>query len=220
MTAKIQNVLLVDDHPIIRHGLKLFLSNLGYQVNECENGKEAVGYLQKHEAPDVVVLDVDMPEMNGIEVAGFIKGQGLGTYMVFLTSHTNMDTFAQAYNTEFNGFLFKETAVEEIVHCFDTIKQGERFIGPNCRKYYDAYKKEVEKHQALRELLNKLTKTEKEVLKQIASRKTTPQIAEFFFKSEKTIENHRYNICQKLEIKGSNNLLAFALEYKNMILGE
>ncbi|MCT4639150.1 MAG: response regulator transcription factor [Bacteroidales bacterium] len=209
-------ILLVDDHPLIRSGVKITLEKNFKYIDEAENGEEAINKL-KETAYDLVILDIDMPVIDGIEVAKYIKQNELMCKIVFLTSHTNFSTFSEALNTDYNGFLFKESAINEITNCINTVFSGEKYIGSQCKKYIDANEERIKSNQETKEKLTQLTKTEIKILKQISMRKTTPQIADELFNSIKTIENHRYNICNKLDISGSNNLLSFAISNKKII---
>ena len=207
-----KKIIIADDHPLFRVGVKTLIENLeGYQlVGEANNGTEAIQLLKNNSA-DIAVLDIDMPEQNGIEVARYIKDNGLKVKIIFLTSHSDLALFKRAYETDFSGFLFKESALDELEECFKTIFKGEKFVSPVTRKYIEQNESKLEHLKNLESLLNKLTETERKILLLIIEHKTTKEIAEELFNSYKTIENHRLNICHKLNIKGTNNLMSFAI---------
>mgnify|MGYP006274449567 CR=1 FL=1 len=209
---KDKKIIIADDHPLFRVGVKTLIDNLGgFQLTgEANNGEEALRLLEK-ETVDVAILDIDMPEKNGIEVAGEIKKNHEHTKIIFLTSHSDLTLFKRAYETDFSGFLFKESALEELEECFNTIFKGETFISPITKEYLQQNQSRLEHLKKLETLINSLTHTEKKILLLIIERKTTKEIAETLFNSYKTIENHRLNICHKLNIKGTNNLLSFAI---------
>jgi DNA-binding NarL/FixJ family response regulator len=152
-----------------------------------------------------------MPGQNGIEVAEHIKSKDINIKIIFLTSHSDLTLFKKAYETYFSGFLFKESALEELEECFNTIFRGDTFVSPITKQYLEQNRLRLEQLKKQESLLNRLTATEKDILLLIIERKTTKEIAERLFNSYKTIENHRLNICHKLNIKGTNNLLSFAI---------
>ncbi len=215
-TTKEHKILLVDDHPLIRSGVKITLEKNYQHIDEAENGQEAINKLNETDY-NLVILDIDMPVIDGIEVAKHIIESNIECKIIFLTSHTNFSTFSEALNTEYNGFLFKESAINEITTCVKTVFNNDKYIGSECKKYIDANEERIKSNRETKERLTHLTKTEIKILKQISMRKTTPQIADELFNSIKTIENHRYNICNKLDISGSNNLLSFAISNKKII---
>lgn len=217
MLSKIK-IIIVDDHPLFRMGVKsLLLSNSKVDViAEAENGKEALDLLEQYH-PDIILLDIDMPKMTGDQVAEYIKTKELDIKIIFLTSHSNLQTFNHALKLHVRGFLFKESALEELNECIDTVYSNNKYISPSCQEFLDKNNEELNKISNFQDKIKSLTPTELKILKYIANHYTTKSIAETLHNSYKTIENHRFNICQKLEIKGTNNLLSFALDNKEFI---
>lgn len=217
MNQKIK-IIIADDHPLFRMGVKsLLLSNDTIDLlAEAENGEEAISLIEKHN-PDIVILDIDMPKMNGTEVAKFIKTKELEIKIIFLTSHSNLQTFNRAIELNVKGFLFKESALEELNECIERVNNNGTYISPSCKIFLEENKDQLEKLKEFQETIKNLTPTELKILKYISNHFTTKKIAETLHNSYKTIENHRFNICQKLNIKGTNNLLSFALENKEFI---
>jgi NarL family two-component system response regulator LiaR len=150
--------------------------------------------------------------MNGVEMVAEMRKQGLEAKLVFLTSHVNIDTFRQATLVEYDGFLFKEDAVNELGICLNKVSKNEKFLSQAFESFIEQNKERFSKLETIELLFAKLTKSELRVLKHIAEGKTTAQIAEVLFNSMKTIENHRYNICKKLMVEGNNKLTYFAIE--------
>lgn len=218
MQKKTYNILIADDHPLIRAGLRTLLktSNKFKVVAEGKNGNEALELIDQHN-PDIVVLDIDMPEKSGIEVAGFVRVHYPETRVVFLTSHSSFNTFSEAIKLHYSGFIFKESALEELMECLEKVSRNENYCSPLFKDFLAQNQSEVDRLDDLGRKLRKLTPTEQKIIKLIGEGKTTSQVASILFNSEKTIENHRYNICIKLEVKGNNNLLAFALENRKTI---
>lgn len=218
MSDKDFNILLVDDHPLIIAGIKSVINSLPHfnVIGEAKNGMEGLEVFNEYK-PDIIVLDIDMPIMNGIELASTISKIEDPPKIVFLTSHADMNTFSQATKIDYAGFVFKENALEEIGKCLEEIINDNKYVSPSFKRYIEENESEIAKLSEIKKNLTALTKSEVKVLKLIAEGKTTPEIAETLFNSFKTIENHRYNICQKLNITGSNNLLSFALDYKELV---
>ncbi len=208
------NLLIVDDHPLLRAGIKVILSkNSLYNSDEAGGGEEAISLI-KANPYNFVILDIDMPGINGVELAVFIKNNYPSIKIIFLTSHTDIYTFSEAIETSFSGFLFKENAIDQINDCLKIVSRGEKYLSKSCNDFLFANKEKLNSIKKIKKAFKQLTDAEINVLRLISEGKTTPQIADCLFNSPKTIENHRTNICQKLELKGSNNLLTFALENK------
>lgn len=217
MNVKIK-LIIADDHPLFRIGVKSLLnSNPNYHLmGEAENGVKAIELINNL-ACDIIILDIDMPNKNGIEVAEFIRSNEINTRIIFLTSHTNLQLFNKAMNLNVTGFLFKESALEELNECIQKVYNGEKYISPICQSFLDENTDQINKLKHFQEAIKNLTPTELKILKYISNHYTTKSIADELHNSYKTIENHRFNICQKLDIKGTNNLLSFALDNKEYI---
>lgn len=211
-------LLIADDHPLIRAGLKLLISSVKqYQVTgEASDGIAAIAMLDEN-TPDIAILDIDMPQKTGIEVAMHVAACHPETKVIFLTSHASFTSFSEAIKTNYAGFIFKESALDEMLQCLEKVRGGEKYVSPVFLKFIESNKGEVQRIEEIKLQMATLSSTEKRILLLISEGKTTPAIAKMLFNSEKTIENHRYNICSKLRIKGPNNLFAFALENKQII---
>lgn len=211
-------IIIADDHPLFRMGVKSLIETYEYfdLIAEAENGDVAVELILNLK-PDIVILDIDMPGKNGIQVAEYVKKEEIQTKIIFLTSHSNLQLFNEAMNLNVKGFLFKESALEELAECIKHVDQGEKYISPLCESFINENSEQLIRFKQFQELVKNLTATELKILKYIANHYTTKSIAEELHNSYKTIENHRFNICQKLQIKGTNNLLAFAMDYKDFI---
>ncbi len=213
----IRKILIVDDHPLLRTGVKVLLSTYeGYEIAEANGGSEAIDLLYKMPV-DLAILDIDMPNITGIDVARHIEANFAETKIVFLTSHADFYTFAEATEIAYSGFLFKENALEQLPECISSVFKGEAYVSSNCLTLINSNKERLKLLHQIRKGIASLTQTERKVLFLISEGKSTPQIANELFNSPKTIENHRTNICHKLELRGANNLLAFALEYKDLL---
>lgn len=211
-------VLLADDHPVFRRGLRMVIaSDPQFNVlDEAADGVLALARIRELR-PDVALLDINMPQQSGIEVARTLQREQLNTRVVFLTMHRDEATFNAALDLGASGYLLKESAVEEIVSCLKAVAAGEKFVSPQLSTFLLNRGSRVRSLQEQKPSLADLTPAELRVLKLIAEQKTTREIAELLFISPRTVERHRENICTKLELRGSNALLKFALENKQVI---
>ena len=211
-------VLIADDHPIFRKGLLLAIGTEHSIeiIGEAEDGQQALR-LAEELKPDVIVLDIEMPELNGLQVAEEIIKRHLPVDIVFLTMYKEEDMFNAAMDLGVKGYILKESAVSDIVNSIKTVAAGRYFLSPSISEYL------VSRSDRARSLLKKkpqlenLTATERKVLRLISENKTSKEIGDELNISYRTVENHRSNICNKLEIHGSHSLLKFAIEYKTVL---
>lgn len=208
------NILIADDHPIFRSGLRQILdAAAGLQVvAEASDGIEAMEQLQRV-APQVAILDVNMPHKDGFELAREINEQQLPVELVFLTMYKEERFFNAAIDLGVKGYLLKDSAVTEVIHCIKTVAAGENFISSALSTYLVNRTRRGADLRSETPELNELTTAERRVLKFLAEGKNSPQIAAELNLSVRTIQHHRANIADKLDLKGSNALLQFALRY-------
>jgi two-component system, NarL family, response regulator DegU len=199
-------IFVADDHPLFLKGLKDTLSEEAdfELVGSAINGKEALENITDLQ-PNVATLDLDMPLMNGIEVAKILLKNHKSIKIIILSMHKDPDIIRAAMALGIHGYVFKDDAVNDLVNAIRTVHKGENYISVDSAK-------PIFSLQNTNDLLNDLTKMEKVILKEISLQKTTKQIADEHFISTKTVENHRANICRKLNLTGNNSLLKFALK--------
>jgi len=186
MTPTIR-VLIADDHPIVRQGLRQVIeTDAGLQVlAEAGNGREALSMLQTSQL-HVAVLDIDMPEMDGFQVAEAIREQQLPVAVIFLTVHREESFMKKALSLGAKGYVLKDSAITDIVNGIKAVHQGQTFISPALVAYL------VNPRTSSGEAgLGSLTPSERAVLKLIAQYKTTKEIAETLQISPRTVEAHR-----------------------------
>ena len=215
---KLTTLILADDHPMFRLGLKtaIGMANEFKIVGEANDGRAALELLATQE-PDIAILDWQMPALNGLEVLREIGRRGWATKVIILTMHNEESLFQEALDAGVCGFVLKDNAVADIVECLRTVQKGEVYLSP---KVSLAILKRVRLAARLRQEkpgLDSLTVMERKVLKLVAGNITTKEIAAQLGVSPHTIETHRRNICQKLELQGSHSLLQFALEHRGQI---
>lgn len=208
-------IIIADDHPLMRSGLFSVLKsepNLKV-VAEARDGEEAYNLLKEYK-PDIATLDIEMPKMNGLEIARKISDEKLKVKIVFLTMYKDEDMFNQAMDVGAYGYVLKENAVNDIVDCINTVASGNYYISPMISQYLLRREKSFKEKTNSSPSVNDLTKTERMILKLISDEKTTKQISEELFISYKTVENHRANISKKLNLHGSHSLVKFAISNK------
>jgi DNA-binding NarL/FixJ family response regulator len=207
-------IIIADDHPIFRKGLRLVIEDAGMQVlAEADDGEEALTLIRKL-APDVAVIDVDMPKLDGFKLARRLRDEKVPVEIVFLTMHKDEDIFNAALDVGVRGYVVKDSAAADIASCIRAVLAGGHYISPSVSSHL---MKRTERSTALRRErpgLDKLTPTERLVLRLIAESKTSREIADEMSISPRTVETHRTNISTKLELRGSHALLKFAYEHK------
>jgi len=213
MTAD-TTIVLADDHPIFRQGLKQLIEKRpGFRViAEADNGRTAIELITIH-TPAVAVLDLDMPELDGFAVARRVRELELPTRIVILTMHTDELHFRQAIDLGVRGYLIKDGAAAEAVSCIRAVAAGREYVTPalsSCLLRRSRRTTSTPEPSGIGDL----TPTERRVLTLLADLKTTKQIATELGVSPRTIDNHRAHICAKLDLQGPHALTKFALEQK------
>jgi len=206
-------VVLVEDHPIFREGLRaLVISSLGYEVvGEAEDGHQAVGVCREC-APDLVLLDLSLPRMNGIEAAQRIKEQAPRTIILAVTVHLDDEYIAAAFQAGIDGYVLKDANRSEIIEAIRTVVSGRPYLSPDVseRVIRGFVKGSTEKEADITS--TPLTPRELEVLKLVAEGHTNRAIADLLFISVKTVEKHRASLMAKLDLHSPQALTAYALE--------
>jgi DNA-binding NarL/FixJ family response regulator len=209
------HIVIADDHPIVRRGLRQVIEAApGLKVvGEADDGEDALEMIRTGK-PHVVVLDIDMPRMDGFEVARAMHAQGLtDATIIFLTIHREEDFLNEALKLRGQGYVLKDSAIADIVTSIRTVSAGQNYISPAMTTaLINSHRRAVAlQHNSS---FNDLTRTERRILQSIAEYKTSKEIADELCISHRTVETHRSNISTKLEIHGSHALMKFALAHK------
>ncbi len=210
-------VILADDHKLVRAGIKSLLENSdGVEVvGEADNGREAIK-LTSELKPDMVFLDIAMPELNGLQAAGMIKKDHPDVKVVILSMYLDEEYVIQALKVGASGYLLKDSAPGELKLALDTIESGKVYISPAIpREMIDEYREYLKRASSPEEEFRKkeeLTTRQKEVLQLIAEGNATREIAEKLFISIKTVETHRSQIMKKLGINDIPGLVRYAMK--------
>jgi len=207
------SVIIADDHEIFRKGIILILtSSQRYQiVAEARNGIEATEKIL-NKKPDLCLLDIFMPERNGIEVVNQIASKSINSKIVMLTSLEDETHIQQAVLAGVDGYLSKEISPENLIDSLQKVMNGERVFSKTVLALLNN-----RKSHTLEEINSQpvtLTKREQEILELVALEFTTKEIADKLFLSPRTIETHRANVMRKLDVKNSAGLVRFSLIQK------
>jgi DNA-binding NarL/FixJ family response regulator len=211
-------VLIADDHPIFRKGLRdVIEAASGLKVvAEAGDGTEALKLIEAL-APDIAILDIHMPKTSGFEVAREVGRRRFTVKVIFLTMYEDEDTFNEAMDVGVKGYVLKESAVTDIIAGVKTVAAGRHFISPSISTHLVNRSARSVSLAKEKRGINELTPSERRILRLVAENKTSREIAEELFISFRTVENHRANICNKLELHGSHSLVKFAIEHKSQL---
>jgi len=206
------HIVIADDHPIFRRGLRMVIEADPHLkvVAEAEDGAAALAEVQRLR-PQVAVLDMDMPQMDGMAVVREIREQRLPVAVAFLTMHKDEATFNAALDLGVKGYVVKDGAANEIIGCIKAVAAGQSFLSPVLSGHLLNRTTPGARRPSA---LDTLTQSERRVLRLIAAGKINNEIAEELFVSVRTVEHHRSNICSKLGLNGKHALLTFALTHK------
>jgi DNA-binding NarL/FixJ family response regulator len=215
MTEKIK-ILIADDHPLIRQGLRQIIEREADLeiIFECGDGRSALAEILSRQ-PDVAILDVDMPHKTGLEVLRSLGESSFAGKAILLTVHNEEEFFDEAIQNGAKGYLLKDSVVEDIIVAVRTVMSGQNYVSPALTTML--FRQKRRPAQTKPSELETLTPTERTVLGLIAEYQTNNQIAETLFISPATVKTHRRNICAKLELEGNHSLMKFAVEYKDKL---
>jgi DNA-binding NarL/FixJ family response regulator len=218
MNNKTVTVLIADDHPVVRSGIRQVLSMIPQYriVNEAHDGTAAIEYIRRSK-PDVAILDIEMPGLDGFEVAEIVRSEEFPVRLIFMTMHNDEQTFNKAMDLGINGFVLKENAVTDVVDAVRSVMEGKYYLSPTLSDYVVRRNTPPAHSRKTTTGIDTLTRSERNILRLIAEQKTTKTIAEELFISPKTVDKHRTNICAKLDLHGAYALLKFAFENKSRI---
>lgn len=212
---KTTKILIVDDHEVVRDGLKNILTSLDNITiaGEAGNGEDAVKMYVSLK-PDLVIMDISMPGMNGIEATKIIKEKDPDACILILTMHDNQEYLNQIIRSGAKGFILKNTDKDELLEAVKTVSAGDNFFSKDISKLiidnYIRTAKDTDKNDGYKEV--PLTKREIEILKLIASGYSNQEIANILYISYNTVDTHRKNIMHKLSIKNTAGLVRYAIE--------
>jgi two-component system, NarL family, response regulator DegU len=212
---KKSTVIIADDHPIFRNGVRDILAEIPQMelLGEAKDGAEAYGLIVAHR-PDLAILDFEMPLLSGLDVCQKVLAEKSQTQFILLTMHKEKHVFKAAMDAGVRGFLLKDNAIEDLVACVRAVCAGKIYVSPGIEHFLTAHTESAE-NPAIQKANALLSPTEKIILKLISEGKSSAEIANLLFISPNTVDNHRYNMTRKLELEGKNSLMKFAMLGKN-----
>lgn len=203
--------VIADDHPLSLLGTQVLIESLGYVVLGVYKDGEAAWNSIKRLKPEFVILDISMPKLDGLEVSERIRIHQLSTKVILLTSHKEKSVFDYAKELNVNAYLLKQYALEELQNCIKHLLVNDYYLSPKIK-----FDLEEDVNYRKNKVLNQLSFSERKVFELIIEQKTTNEIANLLFLSDKTIEAHRSSMIRKLGIESERNaLLKYAAQFKN-----
>ena len=212
-------VLLAEDHTIVRKGLHSLLEKeIGIEVvGEAEDGREAVRKAEKLQ-PDVVVMDIAMPGLNGLEATRQIKKRFPEMKIIILTVHANEEYVLQTLRAGASGYLVKKAAPGDLIEAIQAVYKGDSFLSPSISKtVIDEYIRQTETKSERDIIYGKLTTREREVFQLIIEGHKNREIADLLYVSIKTVETHKAHIMDKLNVHSTAELIRYAMD-KDLII--
>jgi two-component system response regulator NreC len=207
-------VLIADDHTLFREGLRYILDKSRdiVVVGESSDGIEALEKVRSLK-PDIVLLDITMPKMSGIDTLKEIKSTAPKTQVIVLTMHAKDQYIHEVLVNGASGYVLKDSASEDLISAIDAVAQGKAYLSPSISKsVISHYSNDAKRSTTLKTVKEKLTKREKEILRMISQELTTKEIASTLYISHRTVENHRNNIMKKLGIHTKVGLVKYAIQ--------
>jgi DNA-binding NarL/FixJ family response regulator len=203
-------ILLADDHALVRAGIRALVQNIqGVEVvAEAVDGREALAAVKKHQ-PDLVLMDISMAGLNGLEAASRVTKDFPGVRVIILSAHSNEEYVCQALRAGASGYLLKDAGTSELDLAIKAVARGETYLSPGVSKHVIAdYLRRTGGESGALELL---TPRQREILQLIAEGHTTKQIANTLHISVKTVETHRTQLMERLDIHDVAGLVRFAM---------
>jgi DNA-binding NarL/FixJ family response regulator len=207
-------IIIADDHPIFRQGLRQLIERQAdlRVAAEAEDGEAALA-LVRALRPTVAVLDLDMPGRDGFAVAEAVRDEGLPVRVVILTMHKDELHFNRAVDLGVAGYVIKDSAAAEVIDCGRAAARGGQYFSPSLSSFLLSRGRRAARSRD-ETGLGDLTPTERRVLLLLSELRTTKEIANALGVSARTVDNHRAHICSKLGLQGSHALVKFALRHK------
>lgn len=209
-------IVTADDHPIVRQGLRQMIEadKSLFIIGEAGNGVQALELIETHQ-PDVAVIDIDMPGMNGFALVRALRERKIRCEIVFLTMHSEDEIFQTALDLGVNGYILKDSVTTDITAGIKAVAAGKAFISPALSMQMLNHRRRTDKFREEKPALDSLSVTERRVLRLIADEKTSKEIARELFISPRTVDTHRNNISKKLNLSGTLALIKFAITHRS-----
>lgn len=206
-------IIIADDHMMIREGLKQLLELDGTMkvIAEANDGEECLNLLNKKIHPDILLLDINMPKKNGIEVLEYIKQNKIPVKVLILTVHNEVEYLLKAVDIGIDGYLLKDSSYDELKEAIDVIISGNTYIQPSL---LPALNESMEDYALDKERIECLTKRELDVLRLISEGCSNKKISDELTISERTVKNHISHIFRKIDVEDRTQAAVFAIRNK------
>lgn len=206
-------IIIADDHMMIREGLKQLLELDGTMkvIEEANDGEECLNLLNKKIHPDILLLDINMPKKNGIEVLEYIKQNKIPVKVLILTVHNEVEYLLKAVDIGIDGYLLKDSSYDELKEAIDVIISGNTYIQPSL---LPALNESMEDYALDKEKIECLTKRELDVLRLISEGCSNKKISDELTISERTVKNHISHIFRKIDVEDRTQAAVFAIRNK------
>ena len=206
-------IIIADDHMMIREGLKQLLELDGTMkvIAEANDGEECLNLLNKKIHPDILLLDINMPKKNGIEVLEYIKQNKIPVKVLILTVHNEVEYLLKAVDIGVDGYLLKDSSYDELKEAIDVVISGNTYIQPSL---LPALNESMEDYALDKEKIECLTKRELDVLRLISEGCSNKKISDELTISERTVKNHISNIFRKIDVEDRTQAAVFAIRNK------
>ncbi len=216
---KKQRIMIVENHALLRTGLRLLLSqDTGLEVvGETDNGRDAI-HLAGRLMPNLVVMDLNMPGMNGIEAIRSIKSRFPDTRVLVLTIHKTDEYIHESLKAGADGYILKDSTHHELSVAIHSILKGKIYLSPDISEKVVCAYRSPKNPSGISSSWDSLTSREREVLKLVAEGHPNKYIADYLCLSVKTVEKHRSNLMKKLDLHNASSLTAYAIEKGLVIL--
>jgi DNA-binding NarL/FixJ family response regulator len=207
-------ILIAEDHLMVRAGIRALLEKVGdfTILGEASNGQEALEMTETLK-PDVLVMDIMMPRLNGIQAAEQLRSRKNKTYILLLSMYADEGLVYQALQSGVNGYVLKSSVSDELVHAVHEVASGRRFLSEPISEIVMENAFKPRQTGDLNPLAS-LSPREKEIMQLIAEEHTSVEIAAFLSISEKTVEKHRANLMEKLHVRNLAGLVRLAVKYR------
>jgi len=203
----------VDDHPLLRHGLRDVIGeNSGFRiVGEASDGAEAMRLFARLK-PQIAIIDIDMPQRNGLETLRAMRELSFAIKPIILTMYQEEDMFNAAIDLGAKAYVLKENAANDILAALAAVARGDSFVSTSMSSAGQRRSDRVRELLLSKPQIESLTAAERRILKLVGEDYTSKEIAELLRLSVRTVDNHRQHICDKLKLHGTHSLLKFAFD--------
>jgi len=207
------SILLADDHQLFRLGVKHLLKNVDdlQVIGESKSGRETIAFCKNHQ-PDIILMDIDFPDLCGVEITKSIKHANSNIKILALSMHEEDQYVINMFKGGVSGYVVKDASFEELVRAIRAIRDGNSYFSKNISKSF--FEQKNNRSKMLQESRKKVAVTDREleILKYVTDEMTNKEIAERLFISPRTVETHKRNLMQKLQVKNTVGLVKYYLK--------